>query len=106
MAASRARAPWLGGLPAEGQPHAQGLAFPGISSLQANGPFFNMIEQGLLDANQFTVSLNGNTSAASAGVIIFGGNDSSLYTGPLRSYPVLSPSCAPCCPGSWPGWAV
>ena len=54
-----------------------------------------MVEQNLLDAPQFTISLNANTSALNAGQIIFGGNDSSLYTGALTSYPVLSPSCAP-----------
>ena len=73
----------------------QGLAFPDISSIGALNPFFNMVSQNLLDAPMFSIYLNPNSSAANAGTLIFGGSDSSLYTGALRSYPVLDPSCAP-----------
>ena len=79
----------------------QGLAFPDISSIGALNPFFNMVSQNLLDAPMFSIYLNPNSSASDAGTLIFGGSDSSLYTGALRSYPVLGPSCA-----STPVWIL
>ena len=73
----------------------QGMAFPDISSLNALNPFFNMVQQNLLDAPMFSIYLNPNSSAENAGTLIFGGSDSSLYSGSLKSYAVLDPSYAP-----------
>nr|AAS72876.1 aspartyl protease [Triatoma infestans] len=68
-----------------------GLAFPPIAKGQAIPPFFNMIDQGLLDKPVFSVYLNRNPDEEVGGEIIFGGvdekrfNKESLTTVPLTN---------------------
>lgn len=67
----------------------QGLAFPGLSKLAVVPPFFNMLREGLADWNGFSLWLNPNTKSATApaGELIFGGADTSRYTGQLQYHP-------------------
>jgi hypothetical protein len=71
----------------------QGLAFQGLSK-QANvvPPFFNMLQQKLLDAPEFSIWLNKNITQGifPAGQLLFGGINSSLYTGGLQYHSVIS----------------
>lgn len=50
---------------------------------------FNMIQQGLLSTNEFSIWLNPNNSQANAGQLILGGRDPSLWTGELTTIPIL-----------------
>ena len=54
-------------------------------------PVFAMVQSGLLDSSGWSVYLNPDKSAINAGQLILGGNDTSLYTGDLKSYAVLEP---------------
>lgn len=71
----------------------QGLAFPAIANISVGpNPFFNAVQSNVLDAQQFSLYLNPDSSALDAGQLIFGGGDSSLYMGSLISYPVIAPT--------------
>ncbi|XP_078514911.1 pepsin A-like [Lissotriton helveticus] len=63
-----------------------GLAFPSIASDSATPVFDNMWSQGLLSADLFSVYLSPN--GASGSVVIFGGYESSYYTGTLNWIPL------------------
>jgi len=67
-----------------------GLAYDTIAVLHTTPPFYNMINQGLLDQNLFTFFL-GDTNAgenASGGEAVFGGIDDSHYTGKITYAPI------------------
>lgn len=66
----------------------QGLGFPNISADGATPPFFNMVNQGLLTNQQFSLWLNPNQSANAAGELTFGGVNHAHYTGQLRTVPL------------------
>jgi saccharopepsin len=63
-----------------------GLAYDTISVNGIVPPFYNLINQGLLDEPVFSFRLG--PSDADPGVAIFGGIDSSLYTGSITYAPV------------------
>ncbi|XP_078514910.1 pepsin A-like [Lissotriton helveticus] len=63
-----------------------GLAFPSLSEDNATPVFDNMWSQGLLSANLFSVYLSPN--GASGSVVIFGGYETSYYTGTLNWIPL------------------
>ena len=63
-----------------------GLAYDTISVNHITPPFYNMIDQGLLDENVFSFRLG--TSEEDGGEAIFGGVDRSAFTGRLHYVPV------------------
>ncbi|KAL0627403.1 Pepsin A [Plecturocebus cupreus] len=63
-----------------------GLAYPSISSSGATPVFDNIWNQGLVSEDLFAVYLSGNDQSGS--VVMFGGVDSSYYTGSLNWVPV------------------
>nr|BAU16179.1 pepsinogen A3 [Cynops pyrrhogaster] len=63
-----------------------GLAFPSLSEDNATPVFDNMWSQGLLSADLFSVYLSPN--GASGSVVIFGGYETSYYTGTLNWVPL------------------
>ncbi|KAJ8393542.1 hypothetical protein AAFF_G00060150 [Aldrovandia affinis] len=64
-----------------------GLAFPSISSSDATPVFDNMMSQGLVEQDLFSVYLSSNQQAGS--VVTFGGIDS-YYTGAINWIPLSS----------------
>ena len=74
----------------------QGLAFAAIAGIPTGpNPFFNAVQLNVLDAQQFSLYLNPDSTALDAGQLIFGGGNSSLYTGTLTTYPVIEPTYDP-----------
>ncbi|XP_069495852.1 pepsin A-like isoform X2 [Ambystoma mexicanum] len=65
-----------------------GLGYPSIASDGATPVFDNMWSQGLLSQDLFSVYLSAN--GASGSVVIFGGYDTSYYTGNLNWVPLSS----------------
>ncbi|XP_004446527.1 pepsin A [Dasypus novemcinctus] len=65
-----------------------GLAYPSISSSGATPVFDNIWNQGLISQDLFSVYLSANDQSGS--VVIFGGIDSSYYTGELNWIPLSS----------------
>uniref|UniRef100_A0A8C3HYH9 Peptidase A1 domain-containing protein n=1 Tax=Chrysemys picta bellii TaxID=8478 RepID=A0A8C3HYH9_CHRPI len=66
-----------------------GLAFPSISSSGATPPIFdNMIKEGLLSQDLFSVYLSSNNKRGS--FVMFGGIDSSYYSGSLNWIPLTA----------------
>ncbi|XP_068143641.1 lysosomal aspartic protease-like [Drosophila tropicalis] len=65
-----------------------GLAFKSIAQGGVTPPLDNMISQGLLDEPVISFYLKRNGKAVQGGELIFGGIDSSLYTGSLTYVPV------------------
>ncbi|XP_006214948.1 pepsin A-like [Vicugna pacos] len=63
-----------------------GLAYPSISSSGATPVFDNIWDEGLISEDLFSVYLSSNDESGS--VVIFGGIDSSYYTGSLNWVPV------------------
>uniref|UniRef100_G3TA26 pepsin A n=2 Tax=Loxodonta africana TaxID=9785 RepID=G3TA26_LOXAF len=63
-----------------------GLAYPSISSSDATPVFDNIWDQGLVSQDLFSVYLSSDEEGGS--VVIFGGIDSSYYTGSLNWVPV------------------
>ncbi|XP_036993671.2 pepsin A-like [Artibeus jamaicensis] len=63
-----------------------GLAFPSISSSGATPVFDNIWDQGLVSQDLFSVYLSSNDESES--VVMFGGIDSSYYTGSLNWVPL------------------
>ncbi|CAF3179349.1 unnamed protein product [Rotaria sp. Silwood2] len=60
-----------------------GLAYPNLTTGGENPLFYNMWSQGLIPEAIFSFYLNPDTSAESGGELIFGGADSSKYTGSI-----------------------
>ncbi|XP_008158553.1 pepsin A [Eptesicus fuscus] len=65
-----------------------GLAYPSIASSGATPVFDNMWNQGLISQDLFSVYLSPNDQSGS--VVMFGGIDSSYYTGTLNWVPLSS----------------
>lgn len=65
-----------------------GLGFQSISVGDVRPPFFNMIDQELIDKPVFSVWLNRKVSGKSGGEIIFGGSDQSKYQGNITYVPI------------------
>ncbi|KAJ8370257.1 hypothetical protein SKAU_G00102850 [Synaphobranchus kaupii] len=65
-----------------------GLAFPSISSSQATPVFDNMMNQGLVTQDLFSVYLSSNEQAGSE--VVFGGMDPNHYTGNINWIPLSS----------------
>ncbi|XP_024430173.2 pepsin A [Desmodus rotundus] len=65
-----------------------GLAYPSIASSGATPVFDNMWDQGLISQDLFSVYLSSNDQSGS--VVMFGGIDSSYYTGNLNWVPLSS----------------
>uniref|UniRef100_A0A8C3YVX5 Pepsin A n=1 Tax=Catagonus wagneri TaxID=51154 RepID=A0A8C3YVX5_9CETA len=63
-----------------------GLAYPSISASSATPVFDNMWDEGLVSQDLFSVYLSSNDDSGS--VVLFGGIDSSYYTGSLNWVPV------------------
>ncbi|XP_069326191.1 pepsin A [Eulemur rufifrons] len=63
-----------------------GLAYPSISSSGATPVFDNLWDQGLVSQDLFSVYLSSDDDSGS--VVIFGGIDSSYYSGELKWVPV------------------
>ncbi|KAK9861936.1 hypothetical protein WJX84_010636 [Apatococcus fuscideae] len=60
-----------------------GLGFPNNSALNSTPPFFNMIQEGKLQQNVFSVWLNPDLAALDAGEITIGGLNHSRFSGNL-----------------------
>ncbi|ORY03802.1 peptidase A1 [Basidiobolus meristosporus CBS 931.73] len=58
-----------------------GMAFASISQMRVNPPFYNMVEQNLVNASMFGVWLGGYPSS---GEVTFGGYDTSHFSGSLN----------------------
>ncbi|XP_036390081.1 pepsin A-like [Megalops cyprinoides] len=82
---SQTEAPFMANMVADG---ILGLAFPSISSSGATPVFDNMMKQGLVSQDLFSVYLSGNEQAGS--VVLFGGIDTSYYTGNIYWIPLSS----------------
>ncbi|XP_077675975.1 pepsin A-like [Eretmochelys imbricata] len=67
-----------------------GLAFPSISSSGATPVFDNMMNEGLVSQDLFSVYLSSNDRTGS--FVMFGGIDSSYYSGSLNWIPLSSES--------------
>lgn len=69
----------------------QGLGFPALSKQGVMPPFFNMLQQGLLNAPEFSIWLNRDIREGvfPAGEILLGGINPARYSGELRYHPVI-----------------
>ena len=67
-----------------------GLAYDTISVLHTTPPFYNMINQGLLDQNLFTFWLGDTADGENApgGEAVFGGIDEAHYSGKITYAPI------------------
>ncbi|KAH8399806.1 hypothetical protein KR215_003020, partial [Drosophila sulfurigaster] len=66
-----------------------GMGYQSISQDNVVPPFYKMVSQGLVDSSVFSFYLaRAGTSTTNGGELIFGGSDSSLYSGDLVYVPV------------------
>ncbi|XP_038578669.1 LOW QUALITY PROTEIN: pepsin A-like [Micropterus salmoides] len=82
---SQTEAPFMASMQADG---ILGLAFQSIASDNVVPVFDNMIQQGLVSQPMFSVYLSGNSDQGSE--VVFGGVDSSHYTGQITWIPLTS----------------
>uniref|UniRef100_A0A4W6CGJ8 pepsin A n=2 Tax=Lates calcarifer TaxID=8187 RepID=A0A4W6CGJ8_LATCA len=82
---SQTEAPFMAHMQADG---ILGLAFQSIASDNVVPVFDNMIKQGLVSQPMFSVYLSGNSEQGSE--VVFGGVDSSHYTGQVTWIPLTS----------------
>ncbi|KAM7404628.1 hypothetical protein PAMP_011960 [Pampus punctatissimus] len=84
---SRTEAPFMTYMPADG---ILGLAYQSIAADSVVPVFDNMVKQGLVPQAMFSVYLSGNEQQGSE--VVFGGLDSSHYTGGITWIPLTSES--------------
>ncbi|XP_070695091.1 pepsin A-like [Pempheris klunzingeri] len=84
---SKTEAAFMANMKADG---ILGLAFQSIASDNVVPVFYNMVSQGLVSQNLFSVYLSGNSEQGSE--VLFGGTDASLYTGEITWIPLTSAS--------------
>ncbi|XP_017060632.1 lysosomal aspartic protease-like [Drosophila ficusphila] len=68
-----------------------GILGMGYEALAVDGvapPFYNMVSQGLVDSSVFSFYLARAGTSSQGGELIFGGSDSSLYSGSLTYVPI------------------
>nr|AWJ68100.1 pepsinogen A2 [Lateolabrax maculatus] len=82
---SHSEAPFMAHMAADG---ILGLAFQSIASDNVVPVFDNMVSQGLVSQNLFSVYLSSNSEQGSE--VVFGGVDSSHYTGQISWIPLTS----------------
>ena len=70
---------------------SQGLAFPALSKQGVAPPFFNMLQERLLDAPEFSIWLNKDTREGvfPAGELLLGGINPARYSGELQYHQVI-----------------
>ncbi|CAB1351840.1 unnamed protein product [Coregonus sp. 'balchen'] len=83
--ASQTEAPFMANMVADG---ILGLAFPNLAASGATPVFDNMMTQGLVSQNLFSVYLSGNSAEGS--VVSFGDIESNYYTGQITWIPLSS----------------
>lgn len=69
-----------------------GLGYTAISSDSVTPPFYNMVSQGLISSSVFSIWLNRVEGASNGGEIVFGGADSTHYSGSFTYIPLSSES--------------
>lgn len=65
-----------------------GLGFQEIANNNIVPPFYNMVWQQLIPASIFSVWLDRNASNPNGGEVIFGGSDSTKYSGEIKYVPI------------------
>ncbi|XP_017068592.2 lysosomal aspartic protease [Drosophila eugracilis] len=65
-----------------------GMAYEALAVDGVDPPFYNMVSQGLVDNSVFSFYLARDGTSTQGGELIFGGSDSSLYSGELTYVPI------------------
>ncbi|XP_037710875.1 lysosomal aspartic protease-like [Drosophila subpulchrella] len=65
-----------------------GMAYEALAVDGVAPPFYNMVSQGLVDNSVFSFYLARDGTSTQGGELIFGGSDSSLYSGALTYVPI------------------
>ncbi|KAH8410556.1 hypothetical protein KR009_001335, partial [Drosophila setifemur] len=65
-----------------------GMAYEALAVDEVTPPFYNMVSQGLVDNSVFSFYLARDGTSTKGGELIFGGSDTSLYSGDLTYVPI------------------